>query len=371
MIVMFAFSGANAQGTLKISALNIMLSAADSITFEYWITNQTTEPISYMYGQYFTNIRKSSLGGATSGVTLRILASDLPTAFVPRNPTVFWGTGDTAQLRLAANTSPGIGNGLPILPGANLMVCRLSLRLPAGFVFPATNPNWDFWWRTRLYAAPQTKIFYDPGGSSIEYTNVSYIKNIPWPTVPVKLASFTASTFDKRDVRLTWTTAQELNNSGFDIERKTLEGQYSKVGFISGKGTTNSPTTYTFEDKKLNSGKYNYRLKQIDYNGNYEYFELSSSIEIGLPTKYDLSQNYPNPFNPSTKIDYDLPFDSHVSLKIYDMTGREVMSVINNEAQQAGFYTIQLNASNLASGTYFFRLVANDNIFTKRMVLLK
>ncbi len=192
--------------------------------------------------------------------------------------------------------------------------------------------------------------------------------------LPVSLLSFT-STINGRDVTLTWKTEKEINNAGFDIERKSSGADvWVKAGFTAGKGNSNSITTYTFADSKLNSGKYNYRLKQIDNNGNYEYYELSGTVDVSLPVKYLLSQNYPNPFNPSTKIDYDLPFDSKVTIALYDITGREA-GILVNETKQAGYYTAVLNASSLSSGIYFYRITAssggNNFIMTKKMVLIK
>ncbi|MBN8568846.1 MAG: S8 family serine peptidase [Ignavibacteria bacterium] len=176
--------------------------------------------------------------------------------------------------------------------------------------------------------------------------------------LPVELANFTASV-NKKDVELKWATVSELNNSGFDIERKdNLE--WKKVSFIQGNGTTNNQKEYSFTDRNLQSGKYSYRLKQIDYNGNFEYYELKSEVTVGIPQKYFLSQNYPNPFNPTTKIDYELPFDSQVKIRIYDMTGREVAALVNGMTS-AGYYTAQFNASSMASGIYFCSIEAADN----------
>ena len=191
--------------------------------------------------------------------------------------------------------------------------------------------------------------------------------------MPVSLQSFT-SNVSGRNVGLQWVTSSETNNSGFNIERKTLDGSWSKVGYIAGNGTRNTPTTYNFNDIRLNTGKYQYRLKQIDNNGNFEYHNLDGTIEVGVPKNYDLSQNYPNPFNPTTKIDFSLPFNSKVILVVYDMSGREVKTLVN-EARTAGYHTVEMNASMLSSGTYFFRIIANANgkdfISTKKMVLVK
>jgi hypothetical protein len=192
--------------------------------------------------------------------------------------------------------------------------------------------------------------------------------------LPVQLASFSSS-INGRDVLLSWKTDFENNNAGFDVERKSAGTDiWTKAGFVNGNGTTNTPVNYTFEDKKLNSGKYNYRLKQIDNNGNFTYHTLSSIVDVGLPAKFKLSQNYPNPFNPATKIDFDLPFDSKVSIVLYDITGKEVKTLVN-DARTAGYYTIQFNASDLSSGTYFYRIAAKSNgadyVMTKKMMLVK
>ena len=192
--------------------------------------------------------------------------------------------------------------------------------------------------------------------------------------LPVELTSFT-SNINGRNVKLNWVTALEQNNTGFDVERKTSSGIWNKVGFVKGKGTINTPSNYSFEDRNLNTGKYNYRLKQIDANGNFEYHNLNSVIEVGLPAKFDLSQNYPNPFNPTTKIGFQLPVDGKVSIRIYDMTGREVKTILNNELRSAGYYTIDFNSSGLASGAYFYRFIGESGgvqtLITKKMVLLK
>ena len=192
--------------------------------------------------------------------------------------------------------------------------------------------------------------------------------------LPVQLASFIGNVENKRNVTLNWKTEFENNNSGFEIERKLIDGTWSKIGFISGNGTTNTPVSYKFSDLKLNTGKYNYRLKQIDNNGNYEYFNLNAEIEVGIPDKFNLSQNYPNPFNPTTKIDFDLPFDSRVSIIIYDISGREIKSLVNDQ-RTAGYYTVQFNSSGLSSGTYFYRIMTKssgaDFIMAKKMVVLK
>jgi len=186
--------------------------------------------------------------------------------------------------------------------------------------------------------------------------------------LPVEMSSF-ISLINRRDVTLNWSTASETNNSRFDIERSINE-QWSSIGSVQGNGTTQSQSNYSFSDRNLNTGLYYYRLKQIDFNGNFAYFNLSNEVSIGTPTKFDLSQNYPNPFNPSTTINYDLPYNGKATLKIFDISGKEVSTLIN-EFQTAGYYTISFNGNNLSSGIYFYSLTSNDLVSTKRMLLVK
>jgi len=194
--------------------------------------------------------------------------------------------------------------------------------------------------------------------------------------LPVELSAFTSSV-SVQNVNLKWTTTHEQNNSGFDIERAEKKGAeltWGKVGHVAGNGNSNNAINYSFEDKKVASGKYAYRLKQIDFNGNYHYYQLANEVEVGVPKEFNLSQNYPNPFNPSTKVDYSLPFDSKVDIRIFDMTGREVM-VLENATQTAGYHTLLFNASALSSGTYFYRIIANGGnqqfVKTLKMTLVK
>ena len=188
--------------------------------------------------------------------------------------------------------------------------------------------------------------------------------------LPVELASFT-STVNKNSVTLNWKTSSEVNNSGFDIERKK-EGTtlWNKVGNIQGKGTTNEEILYKFEDRNVPTASYKYRLKQIDFNGNYEYHTLVNTVQVGVPGKWDLSQNYPNPFNPTTKINFDIPKESFVKINVYDISGRLVANIVN-EKKDAGYFTVDFNASSLASSVYFYRIETESFTMTKKMMLIK
>ena len=188
--------------------------------------------------------------------------------------------------------------------------------------------------------------------------------------LPVEMASFTAQVTGNI-VNLKWTTANEVNNSGFDVERSDNgTSNWIKTGFVKGNGTINKPTSYSYSDTKLQKGNYSYRLKQVDFNGNFEYHKLLNSVTVSSPAKYSLEQNYPNPFNPSTKISFQLPNDSKVSLKVYDISGKEITTLVN-DFKTAGYYTVEFNAANLASGVYFYNIHAGDYSKVMKMVVVK
>jgi predicted outer membrane repeat protein len=185
--------------------------------------------------------------------------------------------------------------------------------------------------------------------------------------MPVELTSFTANTNGK-SIELKWSTATEKNNYGFEIERKAIDN-WSKIGFVEGNGTTNAPEEYSFTEKNISTGKYSYRLKQIDRDGKFTY---SNSVEatVAEVKQFALEQNYPNPFNPVTMIDYQLPTNSLVTLKVFDAVGREVTTLVN-EMKEAGTYSVQFNGSSFSSGVYFYTLRAGSFSAVKKLILMK
>jgi hypothetical protein len=195
----------------------------------------------------------------------------------------------------------------------------------------------------------------------------------PEVPLPVELSSFTSSVINN-NVTLLWTTISETNNSRFDIERKVIrrgsQDDWINLGFVNGVGNSNAPQNYFYEDKTVNSGKYNYRLKQIDYNGNFKFNNLSNEVVIAIPIEFKLSQNYPNPFNPGTTINYSVPNSQYVILKVYNMTGKEVLTLVN-ETKDAGSYSIEFDGSNLPSGMYFYKMKAGAFNDVKMMLILK
>lgn len=215
--------------------------------------------------------------------------------------------------------------------------------------------------------------------ANIFLDDIDYHNDLAGTPLPVTMGTFSVNTI-KRSALLSWSTLTEINNAGFIIERCLVEGMtetgWQKAGFVTGNGNSNSTKDYYFEDKNLNAGKYKYRLKQTDYNGNFEYFTPVNSefVLIEKPAEFYLSQNYPNPSNPASKIDYQVPFDGFVKITVFDITGKTV-SVIKNGFHKADYYTAEFDGSNLSSGVYFYRIngISGEQKFTatKKMLLIK
>jgi hypothetical protein len=191
--------------------------------------------------------------------------------------------------------------------------------------------------------------------------------------VPVELTSFSA-TVNGKEVILSWITASETNNQGFEVERSISGGEFQILGFVQGNGTTTELQYYSFVDKNLIEGEYIYRLKQVDFDGSFEYSNIVY-VEVFSPTVFALDQNYPNPFNPSTKIAFRLAVDSKVSLKIFDVLGQEIASLVNGNFV-AGGHSVDFDASTLNSGVYLYRIEAtgvdgSNFVDVKKMILTK
>ncbi len=186
--------------------------------------------------------------------------------------------------------------------------------------------------------------------------------------VPVEFTSFTANVNGK-DVLLNWSTATETNNAGFSVERKGNDGNWTTMGFVNGQGNSTVINHYTFIDRNVTYGNYSYRLKQIDYDGTYKYSNVVET-EVLLVNTFTLLQNYPNPFNPSTNIKYNIPSDEFVTLKVYDILGREISTLVNQK-QGKGEYTVNFDATKLSSGVYIYSITAGTYKDTKKMLLTK
>jgi len=233
----------------------------------------------------------------------------------------------------------------------------------SGLSFNTSISQWD-----------EQDYYFTSGDVAINYAPVTESSTLDYgPPLPVELSSFNAKVKGS-NVELLWKTTTEVNNHGFEVERKMNDNEsavWEKVGFVAGSGNSNSPKDYTFVDKNVTGGaKFSYRLKQIDNDGSYTY---SNNVEVEVvPEKFELFQNYPNPFNPSTTIKFSLPQDSRIAINIYNILGEKITQLLNAD-YKAGYYKIQFNSTdfNLASGIYLYTIESKNFKAVKKMVLMK
>jgi hypothetical protein len=215
----------------------------------------------------------------------------------------------------------------------------------------------------RKFHAPLNYIGYSVGNQGLIY------KYIDSSYIPVELISFSGF-YENERIMLYWKTASETNNNGFKIQRRESNRQiWNNIGFVPGHGTTTEIHNYTYTDFVDEPGIYSYRLRQLDYDGSFEYSEIIE-VTIFATTKFSLSQNYPNPFNSATIITYQIPSDGFVSLKVYDVLGNEINTLVE-ENQNAGYYSITYTANDPSSGVYFYRLTAGEYSAIRKLILLK
>lgn len=187
--------------------------------------------------------------------------------------------------------------------------------------------------------------------------------------LPVQLTKFTAMAKEKNQIILDWITATEINNYGFEIQRSTGKEDWINIGFVKGHGNSNSPKFYSFVDMPNGGLKFLYRLKQIDFNGKFEYSPIEEAT-IGNPSSFTVHQNFPNPFNPTTNIRYELPYAGNVTIKLYDAIGREV-KVLSSKHETAGFHQFLFDGSQVASGVYYYSIKMGEFLQTRKMILVK
>ncbi len=376
VLICFLAVGAGLAGaqtptyTLDVNDGTPSVSITNSFEFDIemtWTNSGSVPEYQFAGAQYFFDVNMDAIrNGGTLGYQYSSDSGQMPSNFRPRNPQVFPNGDGTAQLRLAVNTFPGAGNGFQMPPGSPVKVCRMRVTTTAPLF---SNVPFVLTWRNAL-PNPFTKVFaYIANVNTDISTPNTHSINLSNDPLPVELASFSATT-NRNNVSLAWSTSSETNNQGFDVERSVAgSNTWTKVGSVAGNGTTTETKSYSFSDR-VSVGQFSYRLKQIDFNGNFEYHTLNGEVNVGVPSDFAMSQNYPNPFNPSTKIDYDIPVDGNVAIILYDMSGKEVTRLVN-EFKSAGYYTLNFNASNLSSGMYFYRLSTSDFTATKKMVLVK
>lgn len=190
----------------------------------------------------------------------------------------------------------------------------------------------------------------------------------PEATIPVELTSFTATALEG-SVNLSWSTATETNNSGFEVQKSKEDKTWEKVAFVEGNGTTTEVSEYTYTEENVAAGTYTYRIKQIDFDGTVSYSK-EVEVEVAVPLTYELSQNFPNPFNPTTNIRFSIPEQANVKITVYTVLGQEVATLVN-QSMEAGVHKINFNASNLNSGVYYYRIKTDKFTAVKKMMLVK
>lgn len=332
-----------------------------------YISTQDTVPLGINGGFIITNI--TSTPSTTNNLVAYYLGSSAGPpittgetfpAGIDRRSNIVWGVYEwgsvTATVTLQFDGVAGIDNV------ANLKLLRRT----------RNSTSWS----------EVTTAVLDPDNMQFSLTGVTTfyeysIGGNAGNPLPVTIGNIGLSVIEN-DVLLSWKTISELNNSGFDVERfgkgTGCAGEWLKVGFVKGAGSVNEEKEYFFTDKGLNKGTYTYRLKQIDFNGNYEYFNFTAEATVGPPARNEVSQNYPNPSNPVSLIDYRVAARSFVKLVVYDLTGREVVTLVNGELE-GGYYSARFDGTNISSGIYFYRFSAvnADQNFTetKRLILIK
>jgi hypothetical protein len=227
------------------------------------------------------------------------------------------------------------------------------------------------------------KITFSPNGDQINFylsnsvvasLNTSEVQALSFDNkgsgnlLPVELSSLTYSA-NGQNVNLAWVTQTEKNSNKFEIQRKLVDSEWTTLGIVKAAVLSNSPKHYSYIDIKVQSGKYLYRLKMIDNDGSFEYSTVVD-VDIAVPKEFKLTQNYPNPFNPETKISYNIPLDGIVSLTVFDILGKEIVSLVK-ENKKAGSYDITFDGSRFTSGVYFCKMTTNRFTSSIKMLLIK
>lgn len=272
-------------------------------------------------------------------------------------------------------------------PYATLIYKRDELLLPIGWMNPdrhyyhiLTNSDGDEFldlaeaalsFNTSNYIDGDYRIYVEAqdayGNTTVESMDVVFNNGV----IPVELLSFDSEIIDN-NIKLNWVTSSESNNLGFEIEQSFIENMWKKIGFVSGYGTSTENRSYLFIDnlkRELGIKKLYYRLKQIDFDGNYTYSKFLE-IDLKLPLKFSLKSAYPNPFNPITNIEYSIPIETHVLLKIYDSSGQLISTPVN-KTLKPGYYKTTFDGSDLSTGTYIYRIIAGEFSESRKFLLLK
>ncbi len=248
--------------------------------------------------------------------------------------------------------------------------------MTSGLVLRTSNggSNWSI--QNSGVSTPLNSVFFVNNTTGYTVGSNGVILRTTDQPLPVGMSYFNSEVNGSR-VKLKWSTYWELNNARFEIqsrlERNGETGEWIKHGHVQGSGTTNLPVDYEHNVDLSLPGKYSFRLKQIDYNGNFEFHYLNSPVEIRNPAKFDVSQNYPNPSNPNSKVDIQLPFDGVLLVQLFDITGKEMK--YSSGFKSAGFHSVSIDGTDLSSGIYFYRITLKNEernySIIKKMILVK
>jgi photosystem II stability/assembly factor-like uncharacterized protein len=266
-----------------------------------------------------------------------------------------------------------ISTGLPDVPVHSLLIDKfISSTLYIGTetgVYQSIN-NGNSWVAATMGMpayVPVDELVYQTGTNYIfAFTHGRSVFKTDNP-VPIELSTFESSTFG-RDIQLKWTTKTEINSNKFEVERMSTFSWFT-VGSLNAAGQSSSPNSYSFIDKNLQSGKYQYRLKMIDNDGAFKYSSIANAL-ISVPDEFSLTQNYPNPFNPSTIINYSIPENMRVTLSIYNIKGELIRTIVDG-FQKAGYFSVSFNGQGLSNGIYFYKLDTGKYSQTKKMIFIK
>ncbi len=317
---------------------------------------------------YNNNINPNAL---VSGSGINVNGSPFNTPIITQNEIYgnWWGITIQNGTTVQAGPNPNLGNienadttddGQNIFYGNIQGIDTFDVYNNCTNDIYAQNNDWGVYDSTLI----ETHVYH-----KVDNNLHGLIKFMPFSaSIPVELTSFTANVVEG-NVVLNWITATELNNSGFDIEKSIDNSTWNKIGFVNGNGTSTEIHNYSFADQTPFVGTSYYRLKQIDFDGTTEY---SNTIEVtfGAISEFALDQNYPNPFNPSTKINYSIKEKSNVELKIFDLLGSEIATLVNEE-KSPGNYEVFFDASKSSSGVYLYTIKAGSFVQTRKMLLMK
>jgi len=322
---------------------------------------------------YNNNINPNAL---VSGSGINVNGGPFNTPIITQNEIYgnWWGITIQNGTTVQAGPNPNLGNientdttddGLNIFYGNIQGIDTFDVYNNCTNDIYAQNNDWKVYDSTLI----ETHVYH-----KVDNNLHGLIKFMPFSaSIPVELTSFTANVVEG-NVVLNWITATELNNSGFEIQRlkdSKIErlNDWETVGFVKGNGTSTEVHNYSFVDKNTNEGKSYYRLKQIDFDGSFDYSK-TVEVDLSLPIIFSLEQNYPNPFNPSTKINYSIKEKSNVELKIFDLLGSEIATLVNEE-KSPGNYEVFFDASKSSSGVYLYSIKAGSFVQTRKMLLMK